>query len=716
VTRHPLTQRTVRAWLALALVASAGLYGLAAARPAAAAQDVTVSLTTMTPQIATSSSTVLTMAGELNIPSGSSHDNVIVQLAYAAVDYRSSMDQGPGNGNVQQLNSVQDVLGTVSSGSHAWSLSASLASIGLSAGHVYALDVQAYSGGSVLGSMRTYLPYEIGSGSSAVGSTQLTVLAPVTAPSPLDGYTETLSGAPYPEVTEDTLAQEMGSDGSLYQLLSAGAQLPKGTVSWVVDPDLLNTAMQIQEGYVVAKSGTASDDIGSDAGNAGGWLKEAKTVLGNANSELWQLPTTDPDLGSLSNASTSQAEQLLTGAAQQTTSGSTVKTVAGRSPAGMLAWPADGQVSSTTLNLADSVNPAAVVVDSNSIGLTVPNEAYTPTGRASANGKNNLVVADTGLDSIMSGDSADSAYTSTGSSSSLLAGQRLLAQTALIAMENPNLARTIMLTLPRTTSTAAADMGVLKVLTNATWLKPTGLSTLLNQSADANASTGTPTRSAAATGTDLSTSQLSTALGLESRLQLFQSILTSSDSTTTDFAEAVLRTVSTGWRGDSSAWTSFESAVSSRLQSQTSQVYLIPKSDLTLSGTSGSIPFTVVNHLSQKVKLGLSVQTNPSGLNVTQVPVREFSTGSTTVEVKVSTKVAVTTYLVTAYLVNASGQHYGTAQSDGTQSLHVTVTSIGFVALLLFIGSAALLIFAVGLRIYRGRKRSRSELATREGD
>jgi hypothetical protein len=117
------------------------------------------------------------------------------------------------------------------------------------------------------------------------------------------------------------------------------------------------------------------------------------------------------------------------------------------------------------------------------------------------------------------------------------------------------------------------------------------------------------------------------------------------------------------------------------------------------------------------VKLGLSVVTDPaSGLNVTQIPVRVFPAGgSTTVEVKVSTKVASSTYQVTAYLVTADGKRYGT-QSGGAQSLQVTVTSIGFVALLLFAGSAALLIFAVGLRIYRGRKRSRTEPATREGD
>jgi Family of unknown function (DUF6049) len=716
VTRHPLTHRMVRAWFALALLASAGLYGVADARPAVADENVTVSLSTMTPTNATSSSGKLTLTGKVNIPSGQSHDDVIMQLAYAPVNYTSQLGDGPSDTD-EQLYSVQDDLQTLSSGSHPWTLQTSISAMGLAPGYVYALDVEAYSGGDPLGGLRTYLPYKIGGdGGHAVGSTKLAVLAPVTSPSPLDGYQESISGALYPELTEETLAESMAG-GSLYQLLAGGAQLPKGTVSWAVDPDLLNAAQQIDGGYVVAKSGTASDELGPDSNDAFAWLKEAKTVLGSSAGELWQLPATDPDLGSLSQAPTAQAEQLLSDATEQSVSGGTVKSLTGRAPQGLLAWPADGQVSPATLSLAESINPAAVVVDSGSIGLSVPDDEYAPTGRASVNGKNNLVVGDDGLDAIMSGDPADATYDAAGSNDALMAGQRLLAQTALIAMQKPNLARTLLLTLPRTTSTAALDMGVLKnVLASASWLSPTGLSALLGQSPDPDASTGTPSRSSSTAAADLSTAQLNQALSLESQLQLYQSILTKSDSTTTGFAEAVLRTVSTGWRGNSAEWAAFESAVTSRLASLTGQVYLIPKSDLTLSGTSGSIPFTVVNHLSQPVRLGLDVQTNRTGLHVTQIPLRTFPIGESTVEVKVTAEAPGAKVEVTAYLVNAGGARYGTAKSRGSQSLQVTVTSIGFVALLLFAGSAALLVFAVGWRIYRGRRRSRNEPATRASD
>jgi len=721
VTRHTLSQRMVHAWLAFALVAAAGVSGLAFAGPAEAASTVAVSLKTMSPQVATSGSEELSLTGNLTVPSGQSHDDVIVQFAYEQVPYRSNMSEGP-DGDFKDIEppSLQDSLGTVSAGTHVWTLKTPLSALNLTAGNVYAIDVLAYSNGERLGAMRTYLPYDISSASAS--TTQLTVLAPVTAASPLDGYQETISGAQYSEVTEDTVGQDMSTGGSLYKLLEDSAKAPQGMISWAVDPDLLATAKQLENGYIIAKSSAASDDTGSYGTDAAAWLAKAGTVLGSPGSELWQLPSTDPDLGSLSTASSSQSaevKQLLSTAADQAASGTDVKSVAGRDPQGLLAWPADGQVSGQTLSLAESIDPKAVVVDSASIGLTTANDSYTPTGRASAAGDANLVVGDTSLDAIMSGDSADGTYNSAGSDSTLLAGQRLLAQTALISMESPTLARTVMITLPREAATSDADMGILAGLKSASWVKPVGLSTLLKQSPDANASTGTPSRSSSVTATDLTTDQLDKALTLESQLQLFRSILTKpDDTTTTDFAEAVLRTVSTGWRGDTSAWTGFESTVSSRLTSQTNLVYLIPKSSLTLSGTNGSIPFSVVNHLQQAVNLGLAVETSKrTSLHLSQIPVREFKTGTTTVEVKVTVVSAPgSDNLVTAYLVNSVGQHYGSAESGGSQSLHVTVTSIGFVALLLFAGSAALLVFAVGLRIYRGRKGSRSQLETHAGD
>ncbi|WP_157436435.1 DUF6049 family protein [Actinospica robiniae] len=720
--RLSLTHRMARVWLAIALVAGVSAYGFTGSAPSAeAAQSGTsLSLTTMSPTEANSSSQTVNLGGQLKVASGQTYGDVIVQLDIIAIQNRSEMSQGPeSSADETQLSSVQDHLGDVS-GTTAWSLNPTVAQMGLTPGTVYALDVQAWSGGLVLlGSVRTYLPYKITSGSSFT-ATQLAVLVPVTAASPLDGYQYQPkdNGSPWDEATSNELVSQMGATGSLSTLLTQGEALKGVDLSWAVDPDLLDTASAIQSGYFVAAGEGADDQAGSGAANASAWLKLADSVLGK-NGELWQLPSTDPDLGSLSNLSSAQGEQFVNVSAAQTAKSTTLAASTQRKPLGLLAWPADGQVDTSALALSQSLNPTAVVTASNSVNLTADGGRYTPTGRASINGKNNITVADSDLDAIMSGDAADAGYVTAGSDSTLLAKQRLMAQTALIAREEPDLSgsRTVLITLPRSSAESSADMSVLSALGQADWVRASGFSTLVGARPDPKSSTGHLTRSAAVVKTDLTTAQLDQAVSLSSQFSLFQSILVGGDSSD-GLSLAVERTVSTDWRGQPGAWGTFAAAVQRRLTGQMGQVYLIQKSDITLSGTSGSIPFTVHNGLNQRVRLGLNFSMKPTGrLDISSVAAAEIPAHSSrTIQVRVTSRSPSATIQVTAYLVNPAGAHYGGAEGDGSQTLQVSVTSIGFVALLLFAGSAALLVIAVGLRIYRGRRGSRKKPGTREGD
>lgn len=716
--RLSLTHRTARVALATALVTSVCGYGFARSGPAEAAQSGSLSLTSLSPTVALSPSQQVKLAGNLKLPAGHSYSDVIVQLDIMPVQYRSQMSEGPASDTDEvQLSSVQDNLGEVS-GSVPWHLNTTVQQMGLDPGNVYALDIEAWSEGSQpLGSVRTYLPYKIGGGSFT--PTQLAVLVPVTAASPLDGYQYQPkdNSSPWDEVTADGLTTAMGPSGSLDQLLEQGQALKGVDLSWAVDPDLLYTATQISGGYFVTSGGSATDDQpGTGADNVAAWLKLAGTVLGK-NGELWQLPSTDPDLASLAHLSAQQADPFLATAVKQAAQGTALSQATGRSPTGLLAWPAAGQVDANTLALAQSLNPAAVITASNSVGLRA--SGYTPTGRATVQGHDDIAVSDADLDAIMSGDAVDSGFVAAGSDPNLLAQQRLLAQTALIAEERPNLStpRTILLTLPRASAQSARDMPVLSALAQATWIRPTALSNLLAAAPDPKASTHGLNRSAAVAKTDLTTDQLNAAVSLSSQFSLYQSILVGADSSD-GLGAAVERTVSTSWRGSGDAWSGFSSAVQRRLTLQMSQVYLIQKSDLTMSGTSGSIPFTIHNGLNQKVSLGLDFTMKPTGrLDIASVPAAEIPAHSSrTIQVHVTSRSPSATIQVTAYLVNPVGAHYGDPQSSGSQSLQVSVTSIGFVALLLFAGSAALLVIAVGLRIYRGRRGARRDPGTREGD
>jgi hypothetical protein len=354
------------------------------------------------------------------------------------------------------------------------------------------------------------------------------------------------------------------------------------------------------------------------------------------------------------------------------------------------------------LDLARAVNPSAVIVGSDSVALHTPQESYTPTGRASLDG-DTLAVGDAALNAIFAGDPADAV--AKGSDQSLLASQRFLAESALIALERPNLPRprTVMVTGSRT---AAPDPALLAAVGEASWMKSVGLSTLLATRPDPKAQVGNVKRDPAVAQSDLTTAQLSTTAVLSRSYHSFSAILTQPVPAIGLFNPAVLRTVSTAWRSSAADQATFAGAVQGRLQTTMDLVNLVQKSDLTLSGKSGVIPFTVENRFAYPVKVGITIVTDHAGLIVQPVTLQTVPQGSSTVNVHVSSAVSGMRVRVTAQLVTPDGSPYGQSQS-----LQVTVSSIGSITLVIFGLSAALLVVAVVLRIYRGR-RHRPALAT----
>jgi hypothetical protein len=671
-----------------------GLFALAAVSimgepaPAEAASSgggaVTVELSSLSPAVAVKGST-LRLTGKL-VGGASAHSDVVIRLAVADMQVRSDMDSTAGSGSRPVYNHDHEVGPLAAKATAAWSLSMPVSALSLTSRTVYALDIEAYAGadGQRIGVMRTYLPYAM-SGDSSFNPTQMVVLWPVTAVPTLDGQAD----KDVPEAVNDSPSAQFAPGGRLDKVLNTANAAKNVKVSWVVDPDLLATANSESHGYSLYPDGAS----GAGAQNALSWLAEAKTVLGGA-SELWQLPATDPDLGSLGRANRAAAAAEVKRAV--TLSGTTLESLTGRTPHGTLAWPANGQVNSATLNLAKSADPSAVIVGSDSVGLHTPLDSYTPTGRAEASNGARLAVGDAALNAIFDGDAADAAWT--GSDRSLLASQRFLAQSALIALERPNLstARTIMVTASRTAQPSSA---LLNAVGEAGWIKSVGLSTLLNTSPDAKAQLGTPERDAAAAKSDLSPGQLAAASALTSSLGSLAAILTKPQSATALYGPAVLRTLSTAWRSPSADQAAYSAAVRHRLGSTMGSVSLVQKSDLTLSGKSGVIPFTIENRFGDPVRVGIRITTDRAGLTIQSTTLQTVPQGSTTVNVHVSSAVSGTRVTVTAQLVTAGGADYGRPQS-----FQVTVSSIGSITLVIFGLSAALLVVAVGLRIYRGRR------------
>lgn len=677
------------------LVAVLAPFSAAPSAHAASGGTLTVGLSSLSPAVAAHGDTVK-LKGNLVGSASGARSGVVVRLAVAEMAGRSAMANTAGS-HSQLVYGYQDSVGEVAAGSTvAWSLSVPVSAMSLNGRGVYALDVEAFSNDERVGALRTYLPYDMASDSS-LKPTQMVLVWPVTGEPALDGQV----GNNVAEVANDQLSAQFAPDGRLSRVLgsaAAAAAAPhKVTVSWLVDPDLLTTAANEQSGYTLYSSGAtgSATSTASGAQNAQHWLAEAKTVLGAAGEELWQLPTTDPDLSSLAGGDAGFAEAAVRSAAAQ--SADTVANYVGRAPQGTLAWPADGQADSSTLKLAALLNPSATIVSSDSIGLHTHADVYTPTGRANTD-SGHLAVSDADLDAIFAGDAADAGYTGAGTDTSLLASQRFLAQSALIALELPNLSppRTVLVTAPRGVQPNDALLGAVG---EASWIKTVGLSTLLNTAPDSQAQTSTPKRAAATAKTDLTPDQLTDSVVLSASVQSLAEILTDPTKVTDPYSPASLRTVSTAWRGDSNAQTAFADSVQARVSAITGAVHLVQKSDLTLSGKSGVIPFTIQNQLTEPVNVGIRITTDRAGLSVQQVQVQKVQPGSTTVDVHVNSAVSGQRVTVSAQLITPSGATYG-----DTQSLQVSVSSIGSVTLVIFALSAALLVVAVMLRIYRSRR------------
>lgn len=676
------------ALIAVAILAATVWTGLLPSADAATSQ-ITIGLTSLSPSFAVNGSTVH-LAGKVAVPAhGAGYSGMQVELKIAPLTVRSEMTAGPGSDD-QWIYDRTDQLGPVAAGAGAdWSFSATPTQLGITEPGVYALDVIAVSNGSRIGALRTYLPYEVGGPNSTLKQpTHMVLLWPLTAPPELDGSTQ----SQVVEATDDNLSKQVGTGGRLDQMLTA-AQAQKGiTFSWLVDPNLLTTLTSESSGYVLYSDGSP----GSRPQAAVQWLTQAKDLL-KTNGELWQLPATDPDVASLAQADTGTAQTLL--AASRALNGDTVSDTLGRAPQGTLVWPADGQADPATLALAQTIDPAATVVQSDSVALKTTDQRYTPTGVSRDAQGGTLAVADATLDQVFAGDPADAAY-QPDSDAGVLAAQRFLAQTALIAGESPSLAtpRTILVAAPRD---ASPDADLLSAVAAAPWLQTVGLSDLLKATPDPHATAGAPVRAKTTAATDLPAPALAQTAQLNTDLRQLTDIMTDPKAVKAGYGPAVLSTVSTAWRTTPAATrTDYVAAATARLNQLIGAVSLVPKSDLTLSGKSGTVPFTVTNRLGQPVRVKILVTTDRDGLTFQSQQIRTVAEGSTTIVIPTQASVTGAKINVTAQLVAPTGQDYG-----APVSFQVTVSSIGTTALIVLGLSAAVLVVAVGLRIYRGKRR-----------
>ncbi|MFD7526221.1 MULTISPECIES: DUF6049 family protein [unclassified Streptomyces] len=545
----------------------------------------------------------------------------------------------------------------------------------------------------VLGIERTFLPWQEEERDSR---TKVTYLWPLIASAHVTAETGT-DDQQTPVFADDDLAAELAPGGRLEQLVSLGSQLP---VTWVIDPDLLSSVDAMTGNYRV-KSGDTTV-AGTNQAVAKQWLTALEAAV--SDGKVVALPFADPDLASIAHRGKNVSGTLSHLQTATEVAGMTVETILHVKPSTDFAWPVDGAIDPSVVDVATSAGAHKVIARSDSLqetgGLT-----YTPTAARPIGGGTTAVVADARLSTAFQGDMSKAGK-------STLAVQKFLALTLALTEQDTDIERSIVVAPQRMPTVAQAQSmaRALHGLDDGRWTQPLGLVDAAGAKPDADATTSVPRASQypkKLRSQELPTQAFQDIKSTQVSLNNFQVILTHPERVVTPFGNALNRSMSTSWRGRPLEAQQYRDSVRGYLQDLVGEVQLISKSDVTLSGRSATIPVTVQNRLLQgvdhlvlrlKSENATRLKLNDGGA-VAEQPIRIGPGHSQSVKFDAAANVNGQVQM-TAQLYTEDGTPYG-----GAMTFTVKVSELTPTVLLVIAGGLLLLVLA-GIRMYTHRKRA----------
>ncbi|WP_078659466.1 DUF6049 family protein [Streptomyces rimosus] len=674
---------------------------------AAGSRTVDVSVDALTPSAPKKDDT-LTVSGTLTNGSNAPITDAHVGLRRGpALNSRSAIDTAakrtgfsPGADGQEIENRTQKIDKLDPGVSRTFTLHVPVKDLDLGDDGVYQLGVslsgrsQGASYEQVLGIERTFLPWQ----TSDVGKkTQLTYLWPLISSTHLTAETDA-DAEQTPVFRNDNLASEIAPGGRLQQLVALGKDLP---VTFVIDPDVLASVDAMTRTYKV--EGPNGPTAGKNQAVAKQWLKQVEDAV--KTHEVIALPFADPDLASLAHRGKEVPSALGHLGPATSLAAKTVETVLGVKARTDFAWPAEGAVDSSIVDVATSGGAHNIIARSDS--LQENSLSYSPTAARPIGGGNTAIVADAGLSTAFEGDLSKA-------ENSTLAIQQFLAQSLMINGQEPGQQRNIVVAPQRTPSVSQAQAmaaGV-KNLVPGRWAEQLNLAGAAKAAPDPGANREVPAAAeypAALRKQELPTEGFEEIQDTQTALDDFAPVLAQPGRVVTPFGNAIMREMSTEWRGDEAGAAAFRSSVRTYLDGLTKNVQLIQKSPATLSGRSATIPVTVQNNLVQGVK-GLTLELTSSQPNRldTGEPQEITVDGGHSQSFKFDTTAnANGPVQVTAQLYTSDGKPYGRPMT-----FQVNVTEITSTIMLVIAGGVLLLVLA-GVRIYLQRKRAASG---RDGD
>ena len=705
-----------RRWLRRSAAALAGVPLLAglvqvtpsapaqAAEQAAAAKGVDVSIDSMTPAAPDEGDTI-TLSGSVTNDGPRAVDDARVALRLGqSIQSRSGIDTASRNTPFSYTDGkeVGGKRGSVefkrlpAGYTRDFTLSVPAEDLDLDRDGVYRLGVTLSGatsdrpGRRVLGMERTFLPWHP---EAAKKKTQLTYLWPLISSSHLTAQTDS-DDRQTPVFRDEALAAELKPGGRLQQLVTLGKDRP---VTWVIDPDLLASVTAMTENYKI-EGPKGRTRAGKNQAVAKEWLKDLQDAV--EGEEVVALPFADPDLASLAHRGKDVSGALGHLRPATDLASRTVGSVLGVKPRTDFAWPVEGAVDTSVVDVATSAGAHNVIARSDSMreSTSLP---YTPSAARPIGSGNTAVVSDARLSTMFRGTSMVRAEDST------LAVQRFLAQTLMVTMQNPGKQRSIVVAPQRMPSSSEAQTMARAIdgIEEERWTQPLPLSDAAKAKPDPKATTQVPGPGSyprSLRREELSRSAFETVQRTQSSLDGFEVILSQPERVVTPFGNAMMREMSSSWRGRTREAEAFRGSVEGYLSGLSRGVQLIQKSTQTLSGRSATIPVTVQNNLVQGVE-GLKLvlkSSQPNRLDVGKPqPVRIEGGHSQSVKFD-TTANANGPVQVHAQLYTEDGTPYG-----APMTFKVSATSITSTVMLVIAGGVLLLVLA-GIRMYTQRKRA----------
>jgi hypothetical protein len=659
--------------------------GIAAAPAGAATPLATLSLTTLDPAVGTPGA-VLHVAG--SVRSGRErlrNVTVALRLSHTPVNSRNELAgvaSGLTTGKDGAVITSQPVADLLTPGSIAtFDLSDALNNLDqLTDFGVYVLGIEVTAthrdGVGTVAFTRTFLPWL--PQHSNVRPTGFAWLWP------LVGHPTRLADGTF---ADDSLATEFAPGGRLLRLSQAGQLLGQQVpLSWVIDPDLLDSAAEMSKptGYQRVAGDKTVPGTGGDSATA--WLDQVKTAT--VSSDVVALPYADPDVTALRRGGLGSDVISARVASQRS---ATAVLGEGRQITTDVAWPVDGFTDRDTLSLLATDGTSAVVLDDRAQPTRLQLN-YTPSGRAdvkTSSGPLTSLLADHVLTDLL-GQAADSP---------LLAAQRFLAETAMITAELPSTGadRVILIAPPRRWDPPQEFLDrLITGTTQASWMTGTSL-TGMRTTPPAEVERKPLRYPAAERKRELPAPYLTALHAQHGRISIFADVLTQPDLIVPDLNLGVLRLASTWWRAREEDRVNRYYREQLNVADQLDSIHVQPGS-YTFGSRSGKIPVTITNGVNQEVIVVLRLDPRQPRLRLDKPPNPiHIPPGRKVQRFIHATAVAGGDVVVDATLETPGG----TPLPAGPVPLSINITQYGTVALFITGGAAGVLFLAALVRLAR---------------